>query len=64
MSLSWIVARPSVLGMIETLTPLCSYSRMARSGWVASEKMGCSIDPMSSLGMASVTSQMKKSWIG
>ena len=36
----------------------------ARSGLVASEKMGCSIDPMSSLGMASVTSQMKKSWIG
>ena len=37
---------------------------IARSGLVASEKMGCSIDPISSFGMASVTSQMKKSWIG
>ena len=35
-----------------------------RSGLVASEKIGCSIDPISSLGIASVTSQMKKPWIG
>ena len=34
------------------------------SGFVAKEKIGCSMEPMSSLGIASVTSQMKKSWIG
>jgi hypothetical protein len=34
------------------------------SGLVASEKMGCSIDPISSFRIASITSQMKKSWIG
>src|ERR1700689_650064 len=34
------------------------------SGLVDSEKIGCSIDPMSSFGIASITSQMKKSWIG
>src|ERR1700685_1091173 len=64
MSLSWIVARPRTLGVIVILTPLWSYSFMLRSGLVLSEKSGCSIDPMSSFGMASVTSQIKKSWIG
>ncbi len=39
--------------------PLCSYSRTLTSGLVAREKIGCSIDPMSDLGIASVTSQMK-----
>src|SRR5580704_12775517 len=34
------------------------------SGLVDSEKIGCSIEPMSSFGIASITSQMKKSWIG
>ena len=49
------------IGTTEIFVPLCSYSRTAKSGLVASEKMGCSIDPMSSFGIASVTSQMKKS---
>ena len=39
-------------------------SEPLRSGFVDKEKIGCSIDPMSSLGIASATSQMKKSWIG
>ena len=34
------------------------------SGLVEREKIGCSIEPISSFGIASVTSQMKKSWIG
>src|ERR1041384_1724093 len=64
MSLSWMVASPRALGRTEMVAPLCSYSRRLTSGLVAREKIGCSIDPMSSLGMASATSQMKKSWIG
>ena len=35
-----MVARPRVLGMMATLTPLCSYSRICTSGLVASEKIG------------------------
>src|ERR1700728_318198 len=59
-----MVASPRTLGAIVTFTPLCSYSRTLKSGLVESENMGCSIDPISSLGIASVTSQMKKSCIG
>ncbi len=51
-------------GVISTLVPLFSYFRIRRSGRVESEKIGCSMDAMSSLGMASSTSQMKKSAVG
>ena len=56
--------RGPTLGVMVIFTPLCSYSRMFRSGFVDKEKIGCSIDPISSFGIASVTSQIKKSWIG
>ena len=40
------------------------FSRIRRSGRVLSEKIGCSIEAMSSLGIASSTSQIKKSAVG
>ena len=44
-----------------TSVPLCRYSRMRRSGRVASEKTGCSIVPKSPLGAGSRKSQKKNS---
>src|SRR3546814_5447170 len=45
---------------------LCPYTTLCRSlsGLVESENTGCSIEAMSSLGMAPSTSQMNKSWLG
>jgi hypothetical protein len=61
MSLSWIVARPLTEGVTVTSVPLWRYSRMRRSGRVASEKTGCSIVPRSPLGAGSRKSQKKNS---
>ena len=57
-----MVARPRTLGAISTTTFLCSYRNTRVSGFVARAKIGCSILAMPSLGMASRTSQMNRSW--
>ena len=65
MSLSIIVARPTPDGTMRIRLPCPDvYSSSRMSGFTDSENTGCSIDAMSSLGLASAISMMKKSRFG
>ena len=64
MSRSWIVAMPSVDGLISIHEDLCSYRRIRKSGLVDRLKIGCSIEAISAFGAASKISHTKKSGVG